>query len=718
MHSEQQTTSKNDFLMLANAAISKASETSKDEITNPILDFINSVFKPSEVPQLLLQNKLMRLKQILKDAGVNGADHQYITDAYQTGKMIRKDPTYTEQVHKEVVGYDQIDLQNKNRQLTISEDKEDDAVDESKWDDRLENLEDDPSPIIDAIDSDITDLEDIEHLYDLDELELADDILKEETLEEHISREERIRRKIRLMKSETKRERTRKMSLKRLSTLPKLTRKARKLAIELIKKKIAKRNLDTLSIQEKERLEDLVLRRKDLINRLTRKLVAKVKQIESKRVMGSTSKQISEDTELMEVELAHDIPAGWNMGLSHIFNRGPNGVSTGGFDDDLVKPKSEFNLPDLNGLTVTAFVHPTDVNRVDVITHDGNNIHHYVRLMTDPENHPGAIITKTVAKNQNVESPIQMHHVYDHLLSNGMNLMSDKTQSIGGLNIWKSLSKIPGVAVVGYDTKYHFPINTGKYLEDTTNTHKTIDQTHGENGDAAKHTMDHVRLIATKKRPEQLTEAGLFDTSRFDTFGRKAYLSDRHRIHDDFGGHVEPYGHIIGKTGSLMLKRVTEKGDDSLGAFYTHDEHGNVHHVVEFSRPPGYDKNTIVEGTLVGTNRHGKRASMDDVYAHLIKKHGFNIQSDTSHSQHGLNVWKRLSDVPGVSVHGWDLVKDIPINTGKIFDDVSADDTHVHEDDELPIRGETVKEYNDRSDKLHNVVLVAHKTIPMKRKAE
>lgn len=132
---------------------------------------------------------------------------------------------------------------------------------------------------IDKLADKIDDLEDIVHHYDDDEI-----VLK---LEEHLSREERIKRKIAFTRSKSNRERRREIALKRLSTPAKVKQKARKAAVELLKERISKKPVSELSVAEKDRLEDIIAKRKEIINRLANKLVMKIRKIEQNRVYNS-----------------------------------------------------------------------------------------------------------------------------------------------------------------------------------------------------------------------------------------------------------------------------------------------------------------------------------------------------------------------------------------------------------------------------------------------
>ena len=164
--------------------------------------------------------------------------------------------------------------------------------------------EDDHEKLLDDMDEDelnkladtVNDIDDVIDAYDDEELAIIDDedgeeldTLKEEseTINEVLSRMERIRAKTRFAKSSSKRQRSAKLALKRHSNPATINKRARKLAINLIKQRIAKKPLNKLSTSEKERIEGMLQKRKALINRLAMKLTARVRKIENSRLSHS-----------------------------------------------------------------------------------------------------------------------------------------------------------------------------------------------------------------------------------------------------------------------------------------------------------------------------------------------------------------------------------------------------------------------------------------------
>jgi hypothetical protein len=124
------------------------------------------------------------------------------------------------------------------------------------------------------------------HIIDLDTGEPVEDEEKvnEETLMEVLSRFERMRAKMRFAKTKSKRERRMVIALKSRSNTQTLNKRARRMAILLMKKRIARKPLSQLSIGEKERLEAVIQRRKAVIGRIAMKLTPRMRKIEQNRL--------------------------------------------------------------------------------------------------------------------------------------------------------------------------------------------------------------------------------------------------------------------------------------------------------------------------------------------------------------------------------------------------------------------------------------------------
>lgn len=151
-------------------------------------------------------------------------------------------------------------------------------------DDEYEDISDEE---LDQLVDSFTD-DDLLDAYDEDEFEEIDESVEE--LNEILSRQARLRAKFRMKRTKVRREIKKKIVLKRRSNLETLQKRARKLAIKSIKQKFAKKGLDKMSFADKVRVEKIVAKRKNAVDRLTRKLIPKVRKLEQNRLIGQTTK--------------------------------------------------------------------------------------------------------------------------------------------------------------------------------------------------------------------------------------------------------------------------------------------------------------------------------------------------------------------------------------------------------------------------------------------
>lgn len=137
--------------------------------------------------------------------------------------------------------------------------------------------------------------EEIEGLYEEEELTVIYEDTGEELpiapeeaeieLMEVLSRQERMKAKFRFRKTAAKRERSTKIALKRYSNTATINKRARRLAIKLMKSRLLRgRDLSTVSVQEKERIEKAIANRKNAITRIAAKLVGRIRRVEKSRM--------------------------------------------------------------------------------------------------------------------------------------------------------------------------------------------------------------------------------------------------------------------------------------------------------------------------------------------------------------------------------------------------------------------------------------------------
>jgi len=150
---------------------------------------------------------------------------------------------------------------------------------------------------IEAMIGQLTD-DDIMGEYDEDELALVDEetgeeipkseeenVLDEQSLMEVLSRMERMKAKFRIRRTAAKRERATKIALKRYSNTATINKRARRLAIKLMKKRLLRgRDPSKISVGEKERIERTLEKRKPIIGRIATRLVPRVRKVEKARM--------------------------------------------------------------------------------------------------------------------------------------------------------------------------------------------------------------------------------------------------------------------------------------------------------------------------------------------------------------------------------------------------------------------------------------------------
>ena len=134
--------------------------------------------------------------------------------------------------------------------------------------------------------------------YDDDELAIIDEETGEEIeavaeeaefdapmIVEVLSRAERIKAKARMRRSKAKRDRRHQVAIRQISSPQVANKRARRLAVSAVKKRLLQgRNPYKVSVGEKERVERFISQRKKVVDRLSARMVSRVKQIEKARL--------------------------------------------------------------------------------------------------------------------------------------------------------------------------------------------------------------------------------------------------------------------------------------------------------------------------------------------------------------------------------------------------------------------------------------------------
>jgi phosphopantetheine adenylyltransferase len=165
-----------------------------------------------------------------------------------------------------------------------------DDLEDEDFEDDIEKIQD-PEHIMHLYDDEeFLEDDDVNDTEDADENEKDDDEEDDKEVNEAIGRIERIKRGIRFKRTSAKRERLKSIALKRMSSSGVIQKRARRHAVIMMKQRLARKPLDKLSTQEKERLENFIQKRKALINRLAQRIAPKIRQIEKDRLQKRKSK--------------------------------------------------------------------------------------------------------------------------------------------------------------------------------------------------------------------------------------------------------------------------------------------------------------------------------------------------------------------------------------------------------------------------------------------
>jgi hypothetical protein len=168
--------------------------------------------------------------------------------------------------------------------------------------------------LVDAdFDTEIHEMVDVEHIieaYEDDEIVIIDEETGEELSTEgfddsveseavmregvvvilEISRMERIRRKQRFARTQSKREVRAQVALRKTSSTATISKRARRLATSMIKKRLLRKDAAKATLPEKERVEKFLASRKAIVDRLAKRVAPRIRQIEKARLQHKKAK--------------------------------------------------------------------------------------------------------------------------------------------------------------------------------------------------------------------------------------------------------------------------------------------------------------------------------------------------------------------------------------------------------------------------------------------
>jgi hypothetical protein len=109
-------------------------------------------------------------------------------------------------------------------------------------------------------------------------------------LTEALTQAERIKRSLIMKRNKAKIALKRRMAMKKHATPEQLEKRARKLAIKMLKKRFAKKDPSEMGYAEKQRIEKIIDAKQPLVDRLERKMLPVVRQIERDRFKPAAAK--------------------------------------------------------------------------------------------------------------------------------------------------------------------------------------------------------------------------------------------------------------------------------------------------------------------------------------------------------------------------------------------------------------------------------------------
>jgi len=196
----------------------------------------------------------------------HGVDQSELT---HVGANLTPGPKGTDTIDRMKVKYMKEEELDLDEDFDLTEEEIDEIIDSLSEEDIFEAYDDDEFIVIDEEGNEV-------------ELEVP---VSEEALMEVLSKMERMKAKLRMAKYAPKLSAKRKIAMRTHSDSKKINKRARHLAINIMKTKMLKgRDPSTLSTSERERIERALEKKKSNISRLAMKLTSRVRQTEKERL--------------------------------------------------------------------------------------------------------------------------------------------------------------------------------------------------------------------------------------------------------------------------------------------------------------------------------------------------------------------------------------------------------------------------------------------------
>lgn len=127
-------------------------------------------------------------------------------------------------------------------------------------------------------------------------------IMEKENLDEAISRQERLKRSLRMKRRSSFLQRRAEIASRRMPSQQKLMARARRLAERMLKIRLARKSPEEMSPAEKSRVEDRVRKMGPIVERMARKLMPKLKQHAAQRMRSATAGEARQQAESVETQ--------------------------------------------------------------------------------------------------------------------------------------------------------------------------------------------------------------------------------------------------------------------------------------------------------------------------------------------------------------------------------------------------------------------------------
>lgn len=196
--------------------------------------------------------------------------------------------------------------------------------------------------------------------------------------------------------------------------------------------------------------------------------------------------------------------------------------------------------------------------------------------------------------------------------------------------------------------------------------------------------------------------------------------TDKMGAENDLGQEVPKSAKFLSKmpSGHSIYHKQNISGSDVTNHYYVPDADGKTAVKLETSQKFDKDKGKFDKGEeidkVASDSSNPDRPGAHELYHHLITHHDKMLTS-YAQSPGGRKVWKKLSGMKNINVHGWDNENNKPVNIDMKSDDYEHEIYASHKDRRAAREeggGEKNKEYKGISAVMNMTVVAHRKTKP------